>query len=111
MFMNGEVFAGLNKLNLVSLIENTCIDENYEHPTQIKAMYREVSQKCGFKEDRNSEASTEKTQLEIPNQKSPEATLNVGKIWLISLFALVFIASGSAIVYVKHFKQDRVRYF
>jgi hypothetical protein len=46
--MNGEVFLGLPNLNDVSLIDNVCIDESFDHRQEIEGMSDKITEKCGF---------------------------------------------------------------
>lgn len=47
--MNGEVFRGLNRLEIVWLYSNSCIDE-YILKDKISTLPQIVTEKCGFNE-------------------------------------------------------------
>lgn len=48
-FMNGEVFRGLNRLEIVWLYSNSCIDD-YILKDKISTLSQVVTEKCGFNE-------------------------------------------------------------
>lgn len=57
--MNGAVFEGLNKLKLVYLQKNQCIDEFFFPASRHAPMVQAVSDKCGFIEEHVTEALTD----------------------------------------------------
>lgn len=45
MRMDGELFAGLNKLRFVDLDDNSCINQKFKDRSELAHV---VSAKCGF---------------------------------------------------------------
>lgn len=56
--MNGQVFEGLNNLDQVYLAENSCINKNFDTPTQIAKLPATADQKCGANKKREDKPTT-----------------------------------------------------
>lgn len=68
-FMNGAVFEGLNKLKIVYLQKNQCIDEFFFPASRHAPMLQAVNDKCGFVEEHVTEAPIDQHNSQQTNVK------------------------------------------